>query len=149
MSSKGYATPLRLEIGANTLLQFLTLGMTACVVIVLLLLPLPFVANLLAAFITLFLLRHIWYRRAELGGPSVKLVWDGEDQWWWTSDGNETAVVLQNDTYIMPHLVVLNFRVVGERRRCSAVLTPAATGAETFRRMLVRFQITPQDSSPA
>ncbi len=147
MSSKGYAAPLRLDVGANPLLQRLTLAMTFSADVTLLLLPLPIMANLLAAFLLLCFVRHVWSQRAELGGAPVKLVWDGEEQWWWSSGGIETAVVLQDDVYLTPLLVVLNFRADGTRR--SAVLTPAAIGEETFRRMLVRFRITPKGSSPA
>lgn len=147
MSSKGYATPLRLEIGADPLLRRLFLGMTFSAVVTLLWLPLPIMVNLLAALLLLWFVRHVWYRRAELGGTPVKLVWDGEEQWWWNSGGVEIAVVLQDDVYLTPLLVVLNFYANGTRR--SAVLTPAAIGEESFRRMLVRFRITPKDSSPA
>lgn len=149
MSSKGYATPLRLEIVVNPLLRRLYLGMSLCAVVVLLFLPLPVMANLSAVFLLLLCVRYVWRRRAELGGAAVKLVWDGEQRWWWTSDGREERVELQDDSYIVPRLAVLNFRVAGSRGSRAVVLTPEAIGREVFRLMQVRFRITPKDSSPA
>ncbi len=146
MSSKGYATPLRIEVGANPLLRRLYLGMSGCAVLTLLLLPLPLPMNILAVMVLLLLATRVWQRRAELGGRPVKLVWDGEQQWWW-QDEDETAVELSGDSYLATCLAVLNFRTPGAVSR-AVVLTPKGIGEELFRRMRVRFQITPVDSSP-
>ncbi len=148
MSSKGYATPLRFEVGANHLLQRLYLGMTVSAVIVFLLLPLPVLINVLGVCLLLFLVHRVWENRAELGGMPVQLVWDGEQRWWWRSEDGEDEIELLGDSYLVPGLVVLAFRIVGSRASRAVVLTPEAIGEEIFRRIQVRFQITPKECSP-
>jgi hypothetical protein len=148
MSSKGYATPLRLEVGANPLLHRLYLGMSVAAVVALITLTFPLLVKLLIVVLSLTIVVRVWHQRAELGGVPVQLVWDGEQRWWWTQEGREHAVELLGDSYLTSRLVVLNFLFTESRRRRAVVLTPAALGEETFRRMRVRFQITPQSSSP-
>lgn len=148
MSSKGYATPLRLEVGANPLLRRLYLGMAVAAVVALISLSLPLIVRLLMAILLLVVVVRVWHQRAELGGVPVQLVWDGEQQWWWTQEEREHAVILQGDSYLTPRLVVLNFQFAESSRRRAVVLTPATLGEESFRRMSVRFQITPQACSP-
>jgi hypothetical protein len=148
MSSKGYATPLRLEVGSNPQLQRLYLAMALAATVAVFSLSLPFTVRLIVVTGLLYAVWHVWQQRAELGGSPVQLVWDGEQQWWWSQQGREQAVELQGDSYLTSRLVVLNFLVVESGRRSAVVLTPAALGEEMFRRMRVRFQITPQAHSP-
>ncbi len=146
MSSKEYATPLRIEVRANPLLRRLYLGMSGSAVLTLLLLPLPLPINFLAVMVLLLFTTRVWQRRAELGGRPVTLVWDSEQQWWW-QDEYEYAVELCGDSYLATRLAVLNYRISGSASR-AVVLTPKGIGEELFRRMRVRFQITPANSSP-
>ncbi len=148
MSSKGYATPLRLEVSSNPLLRRLYLIMALAATIAMISLPLPFIARLIGVAGLLYAVWRVWKQRAELGGSQVQLVWDGEQQWWWSQQGRERVAQLQGDSYLTSRLVVLNFLFTESGRRSAVVLTPAALGEESFRRMRVRFQITPQACSP-
>lgn len=146
MSSKGYATPLRLEVGANPILKRLYLAMASCAFATLLLLPVAIAIRIAALLFLLIVVWQVWRWRTELGGTPVQLVWDGEQRWWWTQEGKEYAAELQADSYLSTWLVVLNFRLSESRRSQSLVLTPAAIGDDLFRRMSVRFRITPRSS---
>lgn len=148
MSSKGYATPLRLEVGSNPLLRCLYLVMALAATIAVSSLALPFTVRLIIVTGLLYAVWRVWQQRAELGGSAIQLVWDGEQQWWWSQQGREQAVELQGDSYLTSRLVVLNFLFTESGHRRAVVLTPAALGEERFRRMRVRFQVTPQVRSP-
>ncbi len=146
MSSKGYATPLRFEVAANPLLQRLTLIMVLSAMATLLMLPMPIIARVAALLVLLAVLRQVWRQRAELGGMPVQLVWDGEQRWWWSQGGREDAAELLGDSTLASRLLVLNFRLTESGRRQAVVLTPAAIGDDLFRRLSVRFRISPRNS---
>lgn len=146
MSSQGYATPLRFEVAANTLLQRLTLVMALSVGTTLLMLPIPIVARIAALLVLLIIVWRVWCRRAELGGVPVQLVWDGEQRWWWCQGGREDAAELLGESTLASRLLVLNFRLTESGRRQAVVLTPAAVGDVLFRRLSVRFRISPRNS---
>lgn len=142
MSSKGYATPLRIEVGNNGLLRRLFLLFVILTTLVLLWVPwpLPLSLFLLAAFIVLA--SRVWSQRAELGGPQVRLVWDAEQHWWWQQQDRTEQLQLLGESYLSTSLVVLNFCKTDSRRRRSVVITPASIGRDTFRQLLVRFKLS-------
>jgi len=147
MSAKGYATPLRFEVGADRLLQRLYLGMLLLTVGSLGFLAFSLTTKFLLLLLLLVVARLTWYRRAELGGRPVQLLWDGEQRWWWTQGGVEQEVELLGESYLGSRLAVLNFRPVASRRRRALVLTAATIGSDTFRQLQVRFRISPQAPS--
>lgn len=142
MSSKGYAAPLRLEVGPNRSLRILVALFVLAGTLVLIRLPVPLPFAVTAAILYLGLARREWCRRAELGGVPVSLLWDHEQRWWWSRDGESLELLLQGESFLSPVLVALNFRSIGGgHRRHAVVLTPAALGRETFRRLLVRLRL--------
>jgi hypothetical protein len=141
MSSKKYATPLRLDAAAVRPLQISYLAFVILTLAVLSGSPLPLLLRLLAVAVFAAAARRVWLRRSELGGGPVHLVWDGGQRWWWSQRGTERQLRLLGNSYLSPRLVVLNFRGVESGRRCSLVLLPASIGEEQFRRLLVRFRV--------
>lgn len=142
MSSKGYATPLRIEGGALPLLQRLYLLICLVAAVTLLFLQLPYLLNLffLAAFSWLSV--RVWKTRAELGGTPVSLVWDADQRWWWLQNGVEQQLQLCGDSFLSGSVSILNFREPDSGRRSSLVLMPSVTGAGRYRQLLVRFKIS-------
>jgi len=141
MSSKGYATPLRLESAAVPPLQQLYLLFVGLVLIVLASTPLPYGLQLPLLLSCVLLAWRVWHRRSELGAGPVSLVWDAEQRWWWHQGGREVELQLRGDSYLSARLIVLNFREAGSARRYSLVLLPRSLGEETFRRLRVRLRL--------
>lgn len=141
MSSPEYATPLRIEVGENRLLRRLYLSFVLLTLLTLLWLPLSLWMTLPGALLFLALARRQWRLRPELGGGAVGLVWDAEQRWWWSQDGETLELLLRGDSYLSAVLVALNFRVPESRRRRSLLLTPAGIGQQEFRRLLVRIRL--------
>lgn len=149
MSSKEYATPLRLEIGINRLLRVIFLLFCVLVGAVLLWLPWPLPLSLIVLMLFSGAAANVWCRRAELGGPPVSLVWDGEQRWWWSQAEHTLQLNLLGDSYLSSSLVILNFRQSGARRCYSLLLTSGAVGRETFRRLLVRLRLQRKEALAA
>ena len=142
MSSPGYATPLRLEVGANRLLRRLYLAFVVLTLCSLLSLPLALWVTLPGALLFLGVALRQWRLRAELGGGAVGLVWDAEQRWWWSQGGDTVELQLRGDSYLSVPLMALNFREPERGRRRSLLLTPAGIGQEPFRRLLVRLRLS-------
>lgn len=141
MSSKGYATPLALDVHPNKLLRTLYLLFVLQAGAVLLWLPLPFFACALVFLLFLIPVRMTWQKRPDLGGTPVRLVWDEQQRWWWSQGGETIEFALQGESYVSSSLVVLCFRQIEGKGRRSLVLTPRSVGMDTFRRLLVRFRV--------
>ncbi|MFO7592950.1 MAG: protein YgfX [Pseudomonadota bacterium] len=145
MSSKEYATPLRIEVGVNRLLRGIFLLFCALVGAVLLWLPWPLPLKMALMVSCFAAVSNVWSRRAELGGRPVSLVWDAEQRWWWRQAGRTVPLALLGNSYLSSSLVVLNFRHTDSRRRYAVVLSPRAVGAETFRRLSVRLKLSGEE----
>ncbi|MCW8840987.1 MAG: hypothetical protein OQL05_12110 [Gammaproteobacteria bacterium] len=149
MSSKGYATPLRIEVAANRLLRRLYLAFVVLTLSVLPGLPLSLYVTLPGAALFLWMARRQWRLRPELGGEPVSLVWDAEQRWWWSQGARTVELQLLGDSYLSAVLVALNFRPPESRRRRSLLLTPVGIGEENFRRLQVRFRLTGEEAVTA
>lgn len=140
-SSRGYAPPLRFELGPVRALQWLYWLFCLAAVVVLWRLPLPYGLNLLLLPAFAWLCVDVWKRRPELGGVPLAVAADGEGRWWLGRDGKSGACTLLGTSFVSPALVVLNLRAVDARRDVALLITPAAVGDEVFRRLLVRLRI--------
>lgn len=140
MSSKGYATPLRINATSLPMLRRLYLGFASLVSVMLLLLP-------LAPWLTFLLLvgfvataRLVWLKRCELAGSTVELLWDAQQRWWWTQDNREYLLELCSDSFLSRRFCILNFHDAARKRRHSVVLMPEGSGSRCYRQLLVRFR---------
>lgn len=140
MSSNKYGLPLRIEIGASNRLRVFviaahTIAMGSIPMLTLVGLPL----KLLAAVLVVTSLVVVWRQRTELNGGPLTLIWAGDGQWLWQQAGLDMAVRLQSDSYVTPHLLILNFRGEGRWRR-SVVLPGDNADSDSLRRLRVRLK---------
>jgi len=142
MSSKGYATPLRIDVVALGAVRSLYLLFCALAVVCLLWLPLPVPLLLLSVVLFLATARHVWSVRGELGGRPAALVWDAAQRWWCSQGGRERELELCGDSYLSTWLCILNFREPVRGKRHAFIVMPEGTGRERYRQLLVRFRIS-------
>lgn len=145
MSSTGYATPLRLEVTGNPFLQRLFLLLLGAASLTLLLTSFRHPPLLVLIPLIIWLARREWRRRPELGGDPLSLVWDHEQRWWCRSDKDLHELGLLGDSYLSPHVVVLNFHRLPRHDGFALVLTPKGVGRDNFRHLLVRLRLSGED----
>ncbi len=164
MSSKKYAAPLRLELRRSAYLAGLLSATHGLALIALFLTELEGAwLTLLAVFVMMSAVYAI-YRHALLAGRDaiVKIEW-GEDGVWRLATRAEDAfeAFLAADTYLHPHLIILNFYrsnglqalrsllfAHGFRRRNSVVILPDRLDQMSFRRLYVRLNIEGRKQAP-
>lgn len=145
MSSKKYAAPLRLEVGASARLRVMVIATHAGAVMILpLLTPLDSYLRLLIGLAVLGNLVVCWQRRSELNGKLVTLTFNN-GRWMWENGTAVLPVMLLAGSYVTPHLVILNFREAGDKRRRSIVLPGDNCDREGLRRLRVRVKHAVQE----
>ena len=147
MSSPGYAPALWLECRGNPWLRAIYGLFAFLCVFSVWLLPWPWWQQSLAWLLLVVLLWQGWRGRCELGGPALRLHWDEDGQWWCyrhnPSDGhtNVQAMVLEREQLLSSVVIVLRLRPQQPGNAPLAVLlTPAAVGVSTFRRLGLRLR---------
>lgn len=139
MSSRRYAVPLRLDVGASTRVRIAVIAIHAGALgIIPLLAPVAVFLKLLLALSVVGTLIITWSRRGELNGREVTLSLDGDSQWRWSCGAADIPVHLLGSSYVTPHLTILNFRAIGGGRRYSIVLPGDNCDRESLRRLRVR-----------
>lgn len=141
MSSSGYATPLRLEVGPVKALQRLYIAFFAVVTVVLWWLSLSYGATLILLPPLLWLAVSVWRVRPELGGSPLEVIWGAGGRWWLNGGRGEHEYRLQGNSYVSPYLVVLNFRALEPGDNRALVISRTAVGVEPFRRLQVRLRL--------
>lgn len=140
MSSKRYATPLRLEVGHSQWLQRLFLLFITLSLFSLWLTPLTLLPKGGAALLLLTISWRCWYHRAELGGEAVSLIWQGQG-WLWRQGGCERKLQLSGYSFVTPVLTLLTMRGREGGIGYSVVLFGDEHDTELLRRLRVRLHI--------
>lgn len=81
--------------------------------------------------------RHVLFKHPQ---SIVELYCHGDEWDVRQTNGKRLTVELLDSTFVSVWLVVLNFRVHGEKRPRSVVIVPGATDSSTFRRLNVRLR---------
>ena len=139
MSSRKYAVPLRLEVGASTRFRIAVVVIHAGVLWVIpLLTTITFYLKLLLALLVAGNFILTWRRRCELNGQKVSLLLGCDGQWHWRDGDDNIPVYLLGSSYVTSCLVILNFRTLHGSRRYSIVLPGDNCDREELRRLRVR-----------
>lgn len=71
----------------------------------------------------------------------LSLVWDGEGDWnLFTAAGEQLTARLQENSYVHPYLVILNF-LIPKRGRRSVILLPDSLDRPTMKKLLARIRV--------
>ena len=142
LSSK-YAAPLRLELGPSRTLAAWLVVVHASPLFVLPLLQLPHWLKLLISVAVLYSLFDAWRRQVQRAHPdAVRTVhWKHPGNCELTlNSGQQLAVSLSTQAFILPWMVVLHFRTPQRRFRYLLVVSDMLD-EEVFRRLRVRLRI--------
>ncbi len=93
---------------------------------------------LMIASAAIVLLSLALSRRQE----SLTLLWDSDGNWTCHRVGQERALGLAESPVVQPWLIILAFRVHGQRRIRRIVIFPDAVDETSFRRLRVRLRCT-------
>ena len=139
VSSRKYATPLRLEVGASTRVRIAVVVIHAGVLWVIPhLTAVTFFSKLLLVLAVAGIFMLTWSRRGELNGRKVSLLLGCDGQWHWCDGEDDIPVHLQGSSYVNSSLVILNFRTLQGDRHFSIVLPGDNCDREDLRRLRVR-----------
>jgi hypothetical protein len=142
LSSK-YAAPLHLELGASRVLAAWLVAVHASPLFLLPLLQLPLWLMLAISFAVLYSLFYAWRRQVRRAHPdAVRTVhWKDAGCCYLTLySGQQLAVSLASQAFILPWMVVLHFKTPQRRLRYLLVLSDMLD-EEVFRRLRVRLRI--------
>ena len=161
MSSKKYATPLRLEVKPSQILLYFLLVIHLIALLITYLLKFNL---LLSGFISTLIILSAYFvisKYAILNSSKaiVKLIWDANDEWIIeTKSGNTVQAKLKQDSYIHPFITILIFNRIleAEQRnpssisglqnlhpnyRYNVILLKDNIAANDFRRLRVRLKV--------
>lgn len=150
MSSKKYAAPLSLDLGPSRSLSWLLFSLHGAGYIALWSLPLPWFIPLFGSIPMYFSLRNALGCHARRSAPTAlrSVGWSANGDWRLTrTDGSSATAELLGDSFVHPVLTVLNFRIVGTRRRESAVIMRDTLAPEPFRQLRVRIKLEARNSA--
>jgi hypothetical protein len=141
MSMRKRARRLQLDYLPSRALQGLYSFAIALSLVSIAVLPLPLFQRLILGLPIVLLARRCWFRRCELGGPALTLIWDTDGHWWWQQQGSEVKLQLRPDTYLATGMAILNFHDLDAGAERSLVVLPACVGARAFRHLSVRLRL--------
>lgn len=110
----------------------------------------PWLIPLLGGIPMYFSLRNSIGRHARRSAPTAlrSAGWSANGDWRLTrTDGSSVTAELLGDSFVHPVLTVLNFRIVGTRRRESAVIMRDTLAPEPFRQLRVRIKLEARNSA--
>ncbi len=145
MSSKKYASPLRLEIGVSIQLTIFLFILHSVSFILLFFLPLPlFFLIASAVFIILSgIYTILFYGLKKMSSSIIGAVWADGDEWiLFDKRGNEYNVVLDGNSFIHPWCSVLVFKQKKHIFSKNLILLSDNIDKNDFRRLRVRLKIT-------
>jgi len=147
MSSKKYASPLRLELKPSVIF-FVLLGAIHLLAVALIWkMVFPLSLQILATTLLLFsfyfyALEHALRRSRR---AVVALLWDEHDQWClFNVAGEKIEANLCADSFVHPGLLILNFQIPGRRWRRSVVIPKDAMPRQPLRQLRVRLKLNSQ-----
>ena len=144
MSSKKYATPLRLEIKPSKILFFLLLILHFLALLIiytlnfdLLITVLIVIPVFISAYFSIF---KITLQKSK--NSIIKLVWDGNNEWILENKiGEKINAELLKDTYISSMMTILIFKCEGQFVTKNIVLLKDNIDENDFRRLRVRLKV--------
>ncbi len=141
MSSKQYAAPLHLEIGASRWFRGLAVAAHGGAIAWMWAAPLPTPVKLVGSLGVALAFLSAWRSQPGLHGRVERLVWHETGTWQWNREGERPDLNLLPGAYVTPWCVILNFRAVGARRSRSLVLCPDGVEEQALRRLRVRLRL--------
>ena len=144
MSSKKYATPLRLEIKPSRILCSLLLILHLFALAIIFILDFEFLINILvailiavSAYISIF---QTAFRKSS--SAIIKLVWDSNNEWILENNrGEQLNAELLRDSYVSSVMTVLNFKCKNHFRHKSIILLKDNINENDFRKLRVRLKV--------
>ncbi|MBC2678289.1 protein YgfX [Pseudomonas baltica] len=111
-----------------------------------LLMDAPVLVHLAAAALCIAHALYVLPRQVLLGSPHAVTGLRRDRSGWsvWTEAGSWQTVQLRPDSMALPHVVVLRFRLAGQRRVRSACVLPDCLDADTHRRLRLRLKFSRQ-----
>ncbi len=109
-----------------------------------LLMDAPILVHLAAAALCIVHALHVLPRHVLLASPHAVTGLRRDRSGWavWTEADGWQAVQLRPDSMALPQVVVLRFRLVGQRRVRSAFVLPDCLDADTHRRLRLRLKFS-------
>ena len=144
MSSKKYATPLAVELSSSLALSSLLLFLHLGAIVVFLMLALSIVIKILVVMIVLISLYYNTRLHSLLRSDRsiVSLRWLDDNEWQLMQcDGVNYQAHLNMNSYLHPKLTVLNFNLVGSKKKRTVMIFSDAIDKDSFRRLRVRLRL--------
>jgi len=150
VSSKKYASPLRLDVRPSRFLSFLLLvlhlaaiGLFIFLAFELVITALGIVLMLVSAYFTIQK-----YGRQQSASAVVGVIWDADDVWQLEmQNGRRSTVTLLPDSYVHPSISILRFNYVSDQQSvrgslsATVILLKDNVNADSFRRLRVRLKV--------
>lgn len=137
-SLSGSVAPLVLEPGPSRWVRGVTLGGFLLALISIAVLPFPVLHKAIVLMLLAVMMSVAWRQHHALSGKPVTVRLDSDGRWYWQDGEQNEPLLLLDDSYHMPFLVILNFRPeAGPRPICSLLLTTDNIDTDTLRRLRV------------
>jgi len=151
MSSKKYASPLRVELKPSIVLFAIMAALHVLAVALIWKLSLSeFWQWSLSSLVLVSLYFQSMHHGLRLSNRAVvALEWDEDDQWILQLRGGERLPAqLSRDSFVQSALLILNFKVDGQWLRRSVVIPCKNGSCQPFRQLRVRLKLTGQRREP-
>lgn len=136
-SSPKSVTPLVLEPGPSRRVRLVTLAGFLLALLSIAVLPLAWPLIVLGHLLLMAAFTYAWKNHHALSGHPVTVRLDSSGHWQWQQGELGEQVELLGDSFLVPFLVILNFRAGSRRTIRTLLLTTDNIDADTFRRLRV------------